>query len=170
MLRSTVIVLFGIPGSGKSHWRMLIKKGPHLSSFLRENVDVREIVFDDFEDAMLGGCFTQEAWHQARELALQKLNELLASAAQQQSGCTVILVEDVLYLRSMRREVYRIARDAGVAYLQLHVDTPVDCAIQRNAHRERRVPEESLRRAAAGFEPATSEWQTLPGSTCVAVA
>lgn len=59
-----------------------------------------------------------------------------------------------MYLRSMRREVYCIARDHNIPILTVLVDIPTEIAIQRNQARDEldRVPAESMQRLLFKFE------------------
>jgi tRNA uridine 5-carbamoylmethylation protein Kti12 len=83
----------------------------------------------------------------------------LAELARQpftQNGAThrLIVVDDNMYYRSMRQECYRLARQLGTAYVQVHLQVPLELALQRNRDRQpdMQVPESALRRMAASFE------------------
>ena len=57
--------------------------------------------------------------------------------------CNIVIVDDIMYYRSMRREVYTIAREQSYGFVTLYVSVPVEVALQRNAARESaRVPEQ----------------------------
>lgn len=48
----------------------------------------------------------------------------------------VMIVDDIMYLRSMRRQVYTIARDTGAALLTIYVKSSLAQALQRNSTRQ----------------------------------
>ena len=50
-----------------------------------------------------------------------------------------IIVDDLFYLRSMRRPFERMARAFGLRYVVVYVDTPLEVALQRNAGRPENV-------------------------------
>lgn len=48
---------------------------------------------------------------------------------------TVIIIDDLMYLHSMRREIYVITRDENIPLLTIRVRTSLDFAILRNSLR-----------------------------------
>lgn len=71
----------------------------------------------------------------------------------------------------MRREAFRLARDAGAAFVQLHVACPLDVALQRNSQRpqEARMPKEVVRRMDAVFQAPACGREGWDGSSAVCV-
>ena len=88
-------------------------------------------------------AFSPAVWHRSRSLALDKtrqlLTELLVSRADSvplSASCLhLLLVDDVLHLRSMRRAYYRLARQLQVPFSQLMLDTPLPVCIERHTQR-----------------------------------
>ena len=72
---------------------------------------------------------------------------------------TVIVVDDIMYLHSMRRAVYTAARDLGVRNLiavRVAVDLPL--AVARNSLRDesRRMSEDTINKIYSQFEELNS--------------
>ena len=71
-----------------------------------------------------------------------------------------MIVDDIMYLRSMRRQVYNLVRDhADCALLTVHVTCDFDLAQQRNQSRVgiERVAEASFDNVVQHFQPPTSK-------------
>jgi hypothetical protein len=66
-----------------------------------------------------------------------------------------VIADDNFHLRSMRQELYALARAHRSAIIFLHVTTPLEESISRNARRPPgvSVPDETILRMAAAFEP-----------------
>ena len=67
----------------------------------------------------------------------------------------LILVDDIMYLRSMRREVYVIARDCNIPIIVVWVNTPLEVALQRNSQRsgKQHIEEQTIIKIHAALEP-----------------
>ena len=129
---------------------------------------VHVVRFDDYIEAaaVLGGepSFSPESWQAAREGALEAFNNVLGSWA---SGCTLVIIDDNMHLRSMRHRCYQIARSRTAAFLQIHIQCPLSKAIERNRTRPvhyssegYQVPEPSVMRMAEAMEPPSTEsWE-----------
>ncbi len=63
-------------------------------------------------------------------------------------GGGVVLVDDNNYYRSMRKQVHRIARDAGAGYVQVLLEPPLALCQERNAGRSgaQRIPPDMVAR------------------------
>ena len=108
--RVVLIVLMGLPGSGKT---TLARR---LAAESGRGVVVTVVSFDDFYQ---------------REYGLAALRDQLDDA---QAG-EVVVVDDNMYYQSMRKQVWRMARHKGAAYMQVFVDTPLAECVVRNAAR-----------------------------------
>ena len=71
----------------------------------------------------------------------------------------LILVDDIMYLRSMRREVYVIARDSNIPIIVVWVNTPLEVALERNSQRsgKQRIEEQTITKIHAALEPPDSQ-------------
>jgi tRNA uridine 5-carbamoylmethylation protein Kti12 len=67
----------------------------------------------------------------------------------------IIIVDDIMYLRSMRRQVYVLARESGIPVLVVWVRTELDVALERNAQRtgKGRVPDEVIAKIYSELQP-----------------
>ena len=71
------------------------------------------------------------------------------------SGALVIL-DDTMHYKSMRREAYRYAREFRAAFIVVHVDVSEEECWMRNSRRDDgdvlKVPREAFERLAAAFD------------------
>eukprot|EP00903_Cladosiphon_okamuranus_P011329 g10680.t1 len=121
-------------------------------------------------DAVLTAISEDSArlWHEGRQAALAEVEALastqdttvVASAVEashsssertegplsSEPGCAVhvVLLDDNMHFRSMRHEVFILARKYGCGYAQVYFPTDVQVAVQRNAARGTPVPETIL--------------------------
>ncbi|XP_028937355.1 L-seryl-tRNA(Sec) kinase isoform X2 [Ornithorhynchus anatinus] len=61
-----------------------------------------------------------------------------------ESGPFWVVLDDNFYYRSMRYEVYRLARKYALGFCQLFLDCPLESCLQRNRQRSRPLPDETL--------------------------
>lgn len=162
-------VLVGIPGVGKTTFcqniqKCLILKGSSLKSI--------HICFDDFIkfDATIdleNNSFkgkrkrllelleqTIQAIKSNNSTQLEQVNALLSEEFQhkiavnlaESSSNYLILIDDNMYYRSMRYQVFQIARRHGTGYFQTFFDVSLETAKSNNATRLNSVPEEVISR------------------------
>ena len=146
----TVLVVFcGIPGSGKS----TIAQHVHTKIDTEPRPTIHYVAFDD-------GIANKDVWSErtfadSRKTGLDTVKQHLENSSS--SSCdTVILVDDIMYLHTMRREMYVLARDYGAHHILIvHVTADIEVALARNALRDvsTKVEEESIRRMFDRFEP-----------------
>lgn len=119
-------------------------------------------------------------WHTSRASAMRQIREALVAATGERkperiaesSGQnfnstaesitsvrpppqrTILLVDDNLFLRSMRKPLYRLSQEVGAGFLVLHLHVPVEEANRRNSAREaeQQVSEATMARMASKFE------------------
>jgi tRNA uridine 5-carbamoylmethylation protein Kti12 len=105
-------------------------------------------------------CFS-ELWDEcsfrkSRETGILQLQEMLRIATlKAQTSHTVIIVDDIMYLHSMRRAVYVICRDLHVHHLMIvRVVADLELAMSRNSSRpdSRRISDETMSKIFACFE------------------
>ena len=141
-----IVLLCGIPGSGKSSFANFLKS----RSDCYFGLDCTVLCFDDDflpnHDEIIS---TQRSYSQGREKALKSLKELCLS----DSKIRLIVVDDNMYYRSMRKEVYKIARDCKCLFTQVFFEISVEAALERNRMRENPVPEDAVRGMAEKLEP-----------------
>lgn len=94
------------------------------------------------------------SFHAVRSLGLASLREAIVEArADVQRKEHVIIVDDNMHRKSMRREVYVVARDEQVASMLVYCNASRETCELRNAQRERdRVADESFANVCEQFE------------------
>lgn len=128
-----LVCLMGLPGAGKSSLARVFSSTSSRACVV--------VSFDDFP---------------TRAQAL----DAVAQAIRKYPACDVI-VDDNSYYRSMRREIWCLARDAQARMLFVLVDTPLETCLQRNAARKgaARIPDEVVVRMAQRMQrPANHGW------------
>ncbi|CAM9956206.1 unnamed protein product, partial [Hapterophycus canaliculatus] len=73
------------------------------------------------------------------------------------SAIHVVLADDNMHFRSMRQEIWRLARQLGCGYAQVYFPTDVNVAVKRNEMRGRPVTEAVIRKMAASIQPPDPE-------------
>ena len=70
----------------------------------------------------------------------------------------LIIIDDIMYLKSMRREIYVLLRDLSITLLTIHIKTSIEHCLERNNNREgiHRLPDEIISRIYNHFEPPDS--------------
>jgi tRNA uridine 5-carbamoylmethylation protein Kti12 len=105
-------------------------------------------------------CFT-ELWddcsfRKSRETGILQLQEMIRIATlKAPTSHTVIIVDDIMYLHSMRRAIYVICRDLSVHHLMIvRVVADLELAMSRNSSRpdSRRISDETIRKIFSRFE------------------
>ena len=135
--RSTIVLLVGLPGSGKSTW--VAQQGAAALS----SDAVRELLADDP---------TEQTIH-ARVFATLRylLRQRLAI------GRPVTYI-DATHLTPAERKPYaKIAEWYGCDFEAVFFDVPAEVCIERNRGRKRVVPEEAIRAMAEKLRPPTHE-------------
>ena len=103
--------------------------------------------FDDVE-------VPREDWDAAsfkdsRKAGLESLKQLLG-----EDDTNIIIVDDIMYLSSMRHEVYKLSRDRLVPLVVVHLDVSLSECLEGNLKRseENRVDSEAIKRIYCSFE------------------
>jgi tRNA uridine 5-carbamoylmethylation protein Kti12 len=82
---------------------------------------------------------------------------------QGETGRVLVILDDTMHLRSMRRECWQLARAVSSAYVQICVVCSLKQALNRNAQRPlaSQIPEHVIAKAATSFEDpqnSSCEW------------
>ena len=129
-MKQFLIAICGIPASGKTRLSKAIalECGCH---------DVHVVSTDDWRDEEYHREFIPENERRVRQLALDLTSELILK------GHSVIH-DDTNYYKSMRHELFEIAREAGCVFSVVHVTTPLETALQWNRMRDVVVPDDVI--------------------------
>lgn len=133
--RGVVVLTIGLPGSGKTTWFKRRGVTPLSSDMLRS------ILFDSITEQRYQGLVfsTLRSLLRARLIAKMPWNYVDATNLSPHE----------------RRQWIKMARGFGFEVQAVFFDVPVDLCIQRNAKRERQVPEDVMRQMAAKLKPPT---------------
>lgn len=174
-----VVCLCGLPGAGKSTLarHVLAVGAERLRAALRvQGLRLWHLCFDDALAALQkeagASDFDPELWHRARELALHAVHALflfrsgtkaleaiarssMAGNAEAASCIDIVLLDDNMHYRSMRRAYYKVAREAQLAFCTICLPLPVDEAVARDA---RRSPPHHVGRATIEVMAEALQW------------
>lgn len=136
MVMVQLILLIGIPGSGKTSLAAQLQQ-TQLGCFVISTDQIRANLFGD--EAIQG------SWLLVRR---QIQRQLGAAVEQIQAGQTPFAVYDATNTRRRyRREAIALARASGfTSIIGVWLDPPLDLCLQRNQLRSRQVPEAIIQR------------------------
>jgi predicted kinase len=135
--RQRIVVLVGLPGSGKSSYVARHGVAPLSSD------EIRRILADDITDQTI---------HARVFLTLRYLLRHRLSI-----GRPVTYVDATNLTPEERRPYVEIGRAYGADVEALFFDTPLEVCMERNARRHRLVPEDAIRNMAAKLRPPRPE-------------
>lgn len=140
-----VVCLCGLPGAGKTTLCKLLKE--------RSAGTVLHICFDEYlEEDLHNGegqrSFDPQLWHQSRKRAFTR-----AEVSLQSHEFQLILLDDNMHLRSMRRESYKLACKYEAGFAVLYIPCSLDDALKNNVTRKFAVSDDVVHRMAATLEP-----------------
>jgi len=135
--KGVVVLAIGLPGSGKSSWFKRHNITPLSSDLLRA------LLFDDpteqrFQDLIFSNL---RSMLKARLIARRPMNYV-----------------DATNLTPHERNGWiKLAKDYGYEVQAVFFDVPVEVCLERNQRRERKVPEDAMRRMAGKLKQPTFE-------------
>ncbi len=138
-MRQFLLVLCGIPASGKSTLAIAIRERTSQT----QNVVI--VSTDDWRDEEYYSDFTPEKEQIVRKRALHKTRQMI------NKGLSVIH-DDTNYYQSMRHDLYEIAVDRGCVFGVVYVSTPPDIAMRWNRLRNIHIPDEVIERIHDRFD------------------
>ena len=159
--RACLVLVCGLPGSGKTSFsRELVAQGGLGAEWLH-------VCYDEVEHAMRADRdkFDPEQWRQARVEVARRVRSMLEAPSEESR---VIVLDDNMYYRSMRKQWYHLCREISCAYHQLFLQAPEEVCLERNRLRDAhaKVPEFSIRHMAEVFEwppEAGGTWEAQEG-------
>ena len=187
----SVVLLAGLPASGKSTLaRKLTKRfNPDDDTTDEENMArLIHIEYDDLEEGLLSFIDSEkddidgndddkietrrrDAWNQARQRAVEKMEEEIQNI--KDTPCTkntIILMDDNFHLRGMRKQIHRLLLvHKPIRYGILYLTTPLEVCLERNHKRSgrRKIPSDVIEKMAASLEPPRVAWEVAATMTIV---
>lgn len=140
----SLLCLIGLPGSGKTILAESLK-----TYFAENGVNAECIEYDMHIEEI--HC-TDGEWKRQRHELLESVRRV-AGEFKKSAGKSVIVLDDNFYYRSMRYEVYRIAKEFRLGFGQIFLNLPYDLCCSRNSSRPKPVPSEVMSRMKSLFEP-----------------
>lgn len=187
MTSSAIVCLCGVPAAGKSSLaRYLLARGPDKLrvALLAPAIRLWHICFDEvfLQLKRESGSeeFDPEVWHRARKRVLQAVETYFggkvgASAFNSIARCAqvgdpddacvdIVLLDDNMHYRSMRRAYYRVAREARLAFCSICLPVTIATAVSRDAqraapHHVGRATIEAMAEALQWPEPERFPWE-----------
>jgi len=127
--KGTVVLAIGLPGSGKSSWFKRNNVTPLSSDMLRA------LLFDDPVEQRF------------QDLVFSNLRSMLKARLIAKRPTSYV---DTTNLTPQERQNWiKLARDYGYEVQAVYFDVPLEICLERNAKRQRVVPEDVMRRMAA---------------------
>ncbi|XP_011409618.1 PREDICTED: L-seryl-tRNA(Sec) kinase-like [Amphimedon queenslandica] len=184
-----ILLLFGIPGSGKttlSRELVLRKSSQEHSDQHRETkstqFDIVHICMDDYyptderegseknSDEFINDDFD---WKQYRHIVTENIDEYLSGKSnvmfstggeikvegEKNEVIKLLIIDDNLHLRSMRKEFVQIARKYTCGFALVYLSCQLDSAIKRNSTRPFPVPHQTIVNIYQRIEPPQENWE-----------
>ncbi|TNV74997.1 hypothetical protein FGO68_gene16181 [Halteria grandinella] len=140
--KQIIVLLVGIPASGKTHLSQQLD-----DSFKNQ---VRLIEYDMIERELLDGQtgFDASIWQKARQIAYEKCRQAIDTDKTQ-----LVILDDNFYYKSMRKPYYSLSRELSIGYLEIHLQVSVEEAVKRNLQRAiNAVPQSVIENMAVNME------------------
>ena len=137
MIKPKVVMLQGLPGSGKSTW------ASQQAGFVVVNKDA---IRADFKRAD-----PNWSWSHENEKAVIQIRDLQIEEALHQGRS--VIVDDTNFAHKHKVRIEQLAREGGATFEVRKFDTPVETCIERDAQRtgDQRVGPDVIRQMAAQF-------------------
>lgn len=144
-----VVVVCGIPGAGKSHFA---EKLVELNRSGSKGKRCELLSFDDFE--MPRDEWDETTFKTYRATAITKIRDMIEASVNDGESIRRLVVDDLMYLSSMRHEVYRLTRDLMIPMAVVWINTSLETALERNSKRctEAVIDPDTIQRIHDSFE------------------
>ena len=165
-----VLCFCGLPGSGKTTVSLELQKLCNLHGIPNARIRFDEYEKKEYEKLdtsentthlkVMKKKFEPESWKRARDACFRAVRDALDDAGDDgnEGGASgaLVMLDDTMHYKSMRREAYRYAREFRAAFIVVHVDVSEEECWMRNSGREDgdvlKVPREAFERLAAAFD------------------
>lgn len=147
-----LILLIGLPGSGKSYLADQLKQ-----MYSASGGDIAIVSTDAIRAALFGDAAIQGSWL----LVWREVERQFQQAAQPACPRDATLYDATHTRRQHRREAVALARTTGFRHITgIWLDTPLAVCLERNRQRDRQVPEaviHKMHRQLCGAPPSLSD-------------
>ena len=164
-----VLCFCGLPGSGKTTVSLELQKLCNLHGIPNARIRFDEYEKKEYEKLdtsentthlkVMKKKFEPESWKRARDACFRAVRDALDDADDGNEGGAsgaLVILDDTMHYKSMRREAYRYAREFRAAFIVVHVDVSEEECWMRNSRRDDgdvlKVPREAFERLAATFD------------------
>uniref|UniRef100_A0A1B6KAV4 L-seryl-tRNA(Sec) kinase n=1 Tax=Graphocephala atropunctata TaxID=36148 RepID=A0A1B6KAV4_9HEMI len=181
-----LVLLVGIPGSGKSFFRVFFEdyvEANHKS--VLGSIQICSVCYDDYSSVKNPSILCDgNRWRHERlqivndvqniiihlkENNLKKVSELypavmLVNASVENPDCNLILIDDNMFYKSMRYEYFKVAKAYNLSFCQIFFDISLEKALQCNEKRrvDSRIPDRIIKTMFSKIEPpqpASNIWE-----------
>lgn len=135
MTKNVVVILCGLPASGKSTIAGKLKSERSEAVHVVDYDVINRRLMKEGEMDEQG--FDPEVWRKSRQLAVEEMRTVLGRAVES----TVVIMDDNNFLRSMRKTVCKAAWEEKTAVCGVFVECPLGECLERNSERRFRVPQ-----------------------------
>jgi len=164
--RALAVVMCGVPAAGKSTLAAGLERAAGAAGMACVRVSFDEVGVAAGAGREPSPRFDPVRWRKERAVALDQVEAALeqggASAGLAPPGAgspsLVVIVDDNMFYRSMRRVIYRMCRQHASAFLLMYLRVSPGIAAERNQARvgPARVPDAAFQRMVAAFQPPAS--------------
>ena len=162
-----VVTLCGLPGSGKTRLARTLRDRMNANGMSNnatavvrfDDAEREQFFYDDEDDRTMKGVerrpktFDPEGWKRARKACFEALRAALDDDEEKNA---MVILDDTMHYKSMRREAYRYAREFRAAFIVVHVDVDEKECWLRNSRRDDddvlKVPRETFERLKTVFD------------------
>jgi len=136
-----LIILVGLPASGKTTFAHILKK--KLNLCFRSEVKI--IDPDLLRDTLSPKNFDFQNEPRIREETLGKVRKYLKKGL-------IVISDDLNYFTSMRHDLKSIADDLGTNFYIIHISTPLELCLKRNENRGKPIPNKVIQKIHKKFD------------------
>uniref|UniRef100_A0A1B6CBV1 L-seryl-tRNA(Sec) kinase n=1 Tax=Clastoptera arizonana TaxID=38151 RepID=A0A1B6CBV1_9HEMI len=165
-----IVMLMGIPASGKSYFRQRLEVLLKNGSLELNNVYPVSISFDDYIDSEIDFHKDPSIWKEKRLDIYSKLENMIDKLINKnsldtnlcaefdlnvanQSQLVVFIIDDNMYYKSMRYKYYNLAKKYNTSYCQFYLKANLKDALIFNQKRKNVVSDSTIIKMYNNIEP-----------------
>lgn len=151
-----VAIVCGTPGSGKTYFCEQLKD--RLSSLKSEATFCHIFSYDAHE--IRKDLWNERTFKDSRFRAQKEVERVIDGLLQLgRHSKSLVLIDDIMYLRSMRKQIFILAKRKSIVMSILWLNAPLDTCLQQNAKRQQNefVEETTIKRIYDDFQPPSNK-------------